>query len=132
MVFGVFDRIHDGHRQMLKQAKSLGDCLIVVVAQDHIVKELKGHKPYFNLDERLAHLKTENGIDKILIGDDKNGTWLVVKINKPNIIALGYDQLALYENLKFHLKEESNHKPDIVMLSAYRADDLHSSILNKS
>jgi FAD synthetase len=129
MVFGVFDGIHDGHRQLLKQAKNLGDYLTVVVAQNHIVEELKGHQPRLDLAERFAHLEAEDGVDQVLIGDEEHGTWQVVKTNKPDIIALGYDQKVLKEDLESHI-DEFDPKPGIVVLDAYEPNDLHSSILN--
>ena len=128
MVFGVFDGIHDGHRQLLKQAKSLGDYLVVVVAQNQVVEQLKGHRPHRDLAERIADLEVEDGVDQVLIGDEERGTWEVVKANQPDIIALGYDQQALMADLAPHL-EEFDLTPKIVVLDAYRPDELHSSIL---
>jgi FAD synthetase len=129
MVFGVFDGVHDGHRQLLKQARNLGDYLVVVVAQNHIVEQLKGHQPRLDLAERFVHLEAEDGVDQVLIGDEEHGTWEVVKANKPEIIALGYDQQALKSDLESHLKE-FDPKPDIVVLDAYEPNDLHSSMLD--
>ena len=131
MVFGVFDGIHEGHRQLLKQARNLGDYLVVVVAQNHIVEQLKGTQPRLDLAERFAHLEAEDGVDQVLIGDEEHGTWEVVKTNKPDIIALGYDQRVLKEDLEAHMKE-FNPKPGIVVLDAYEPNDLHSSILNNN
>lgn len=129
MVFGVFDGIHDGHRQFLKQAKNLGDSLIVVVAQNPIVEQLKGHAPRLDLAERFAHLENEDGVDQVVIGDEEHGTWEVVKANKPDIIALGYDQGMLKEDLEDHVKD-LGYKPAIVVMDAYEPGSLHSSKLN--
>ena len=41
MTFGSFDVLHKGHEHYLKEAKSYGDYLIVVVARDeNILKRL--------------------------------------------------------------------------------------------
>ena len=42
MTFGTFDGVHQGHENLLTQAKKLGNELIVVVAQDATVLKLKG------------------------------------------------------------------------------------------
>jgi len=41
---GVFDILHVGHIHFLKQAKELGDELIVIVAHDKTVEERKGRR----------------------------------------------------------------------------------------
>jgi FAD synthetase len=128
MVFGVFDGIHEGHRHFLKEAKRLGDYLIVVVAQDHIVAHLKGHFPNINIAERLEHLRLEDGVDEVVIGDRELSTYEVVKKYRPDIIALGYDQTLLKEDLERNL-----HKFDwpleLKVLSAYEPNIYHSSLL---
>lgn len=79
IVFGVFDGVHDGHRAMFKEAKSHGDYLIAVLAQDHIVEHLKGYLPEVNLSERMEHLQKEDLVDEVVIGDPELGTWEIVK-----------------------------------------------------
>ena len=130
MVFGVFDGIHDGHRALLKQAKDLDNYLIVVVAPDHIVNELKGHSPRHDLVKRCSEVDSITGVDEVLVGDKHNGTWEVVKKHQPDVIALGYDQTALRANLELHLDEFCS-KPAIVVLDAYKPSELHSSLINK-
>lgn len=129
MVFGVFDGLHEGHRALLKKARNLGDYLVVVVAQDHIVEKLKGHEPRLDLAERFSHLEAEDGVDQVLVGDEEHGTWEVVKANKPDIIALGYDQTVLKSDLESHM-DKFQPKPDIVVLDAYEPNTMHSSIIN--
>ena len=128
MVFGVFDGVHDGHRQFLKQAKSIGDYLVAVVAQDHVIEQLKGRLPRLTLAERLAHLESEDGVDEVLVGDAEHGTWNAVKKIGPDVIALGYDQQALKRDLESHLNT-FDPRPKIVMLDAHKPDKLHSSII---
>lgn len=100
MIFGVFDGVHDGHRAFLREAKSHGDYLIVVLAQDHIVKRLKGHLPEINLAERLVHLQKEDGVNDIVIGDAELGVWEVIKKYQPHIVAIGHDQQSLKESIE--------------------------------
>jgi len=128
MVFGVFDGIHEGHRQFFKQAKRHGGYLIVAVAQDHIVEYLKGHLPERNLARRIDDLRKEPMVDEVALGDAELGTYEVVKKHRPDVIALGYDQTALKEDLKNHLKK-FDWKLKIVVAKAHEPDTHHSSLL---
>lgn len=95
MVFGVFDRLHDGHRHFLRQARSEGDWLVAVVTPDHIVHQLKGHMPEEHAGDRMELLNREGLADQIIEGDIELGSWDVLRNHKPHIVALGYDQDAL-------------------------------------
>jgi FAD synthetase len=87
LVGGCFNRIHPGHIYFLKQAKKLGDKLIVVLANDKNNK-----KPYaLPAKKRKKMLESLNIADEILIGEAKDRTRIAKKI-KPDFIALGYDQ----------------------------------------
>lgn len=116
MVFGSFDGLHDGHRAMLKEAKALGDFLIAVVAQDHIVQHLKGSLPSKNFIERFEHLQKADGVDKVVIGDAEVSIWNVVKKHKPNIIGIGHDQQSLREDLEKNMPKV-RPKPKLVSLT---------------
>jgi FAD synthetase len=83
---GCFNKIHPGHIYFLKKAKEFG-YLIIVLTHDKNNK-----KPYAipatKRKNSLAELKIA---DKIVIGNPKNFSTIVKK-EKPDIIALGYDQ----------------------------------------
>lgn len=91
MVFGVFDLLHPGHISFLRQAKRLGDFLVVSVARDINVKRFKGYMPSQSEKERVAALKKLKFVNKVMLGGLKN-PWPHIKKEKPDIIALGYDQ----------------------------------------
>ena len=87
LVGGCFNVIHPGHIYFLKQAKKLGDELIIILTNDENNK-----KPYaLPAKERKKMLESLNIADKILIGHLKDKAKIVEKV-KPFIIALGYDQ----------------------------------------
>lgn len=86
---GAFNTVHPGHVWFLKKAKELGDCLIVVVANDRTVMK---RKPLIKPQgERKKALEKLGIADKVLIGDERDFLG-VVKRERPSIIALGYDQ----------------------------------------
>jgi len=89
---GVFDIIHPGHINTLRAAKILGDVLIVVVANDKIVKKMKDKMPLHTMEQRRALVSSLTMVDCAIIGDEKD-IFKTVEYVKPDIIALGYDQI---------------------------------------
>ncbi len=126
--FGVFDGIHDGHREMLKEARSLGTYLVVSVTQDHIVEMLKQHKTRQNLQQRIEALKAIELADEVVAGDHDISTWKVLQTHQPSIIALGYDQRHLLEAIT-HAISQFTFPTTIHVLSPHHPDKLHSSLL---
>ena len=93
MVFGTFDILHLGHLNLFKQAKQLGDKLVVVVARDCNVKKVKGQKTMHNEKERLEFLRHIDLVDGVMLGDKRDMYKVIGKV-KPDLIALGYDQVV--------------------------------------
>lgn len=122
MIFGVFDGLHDWHRTMLREAKSHGDYLIVVVAQNHIVQHLRGNLPNLDLVERMEHLRAEDYVNEVVIGDKDLGTWEIVKKRRPDIIACGHDQQPLKEDLEKNF-DKIGYEPRIIILSSYEPNE---------
>lgn len=125
LVFGVFDGLHDGHRSFLRQAKACGDFLIVAVAQDDVIHMLKNKKPRHSLKERIASLQKEGIVDNVVAGDTDIATWGVVEKYKPDIIALGYDQLALQKGIETYIKNR-HLKIELRVLDPYKPE-IHKS-----
>jgi len=107
MVFGTFDGLHPGHLNFFKQAKDLAEnsFLIVSIARDKNVKRIKGKLPLFSEKERKSLVKKSGLADKIVLGDEKNYLKHILK-ERPEIIALGYDQKEYVKDLKKKLKKK--------------------------
>lgn len=70
---GCFDIIHIGHLNTLKQAKKLGDILMVCLSSDEQIKLLKGKdRPINNYQDRIDLFKTINYVDYIILYDESN------------------------------------------------------------
>lgn len=70
---GYFNPLHGGHIDYLKEAKTLGDCLVVIVNNDDQVK-LKGSTPFMNENERLKIIRSLKFVDLACISIDKDKT----------------------------------------------------------
>ena len=127
MAFGAFDVLHLGHLRMLKQAQKLGDRLVVVVASDAILEKGKGHKAYFNEDERRELVASFRYVDKAIRGDRHNTLEPILK-EKPDVIAFGYDQPKKPSELLEELKSAGLRKlPKIVRLKPFKTGRHKSS-----
>lgn len=100
MVFGVFDGFHEGHEAFLREARSFGDYLIAVVAQDHVVRHLFGKEPAVNFVARFEELEKRDKVDEVAIGGAAFGNWEIVERLRPDIVAFAADQKLLLENFK--------------------------------
>ncbi|EGG42019.1 cytidyltransferase-like protein [Candidatus Nitrosarchaeum limnium SFB1] len=89
---GVFDIIHPGHIYTLNAAKSLGDVLIVVVATDNTALKMKKRQPLHSKEQRQELVNSLIMVDLCLIGQEDD-IFKTVNLVKPQIIALGYDQV---------------------------------------
>ena len=89
---GVFDIIHPGHIHTLNSAKKLGDVLVVVVATDKTTQKLKNKKPLHGQEQRKVLVQSLKMVDLCVIGNEED-MFKTVDMIKPDIIALGYDQV---------------------------------------
>ena len=89
---GVFDIIHPGHIHTLNEAKKLGDFLVVVIATDKTVIKMKKREPLHDAQARQELVSSLSMVDLCIIGDEED-IFKTVDLIKPQIIALGYDQI---------------------------------------
>ncbi|MDH3192460.1 MAG: FAD synthase [Nitrosopumilus sp.] len=89
---GVFDIIHPGHIYTLNAARTLGDILVVVVATDSTAVKMKKRKPLHSQEQRQELVYSLKMVDVCLIGQEDD-IFKTVNLVRPQIIALGYDQI---------------------------------------
>lgn len=88
---GCFDVIHRGHTTHLRQAKELGDVLVVALNDDASVRRLKGpERPVNSVADRTAVLQALGCVDYVVVfaGDTPID---VIAALKPDIYAKGGD-----------------------------------------
>ncbi|HEY4514297.1 MAG TPA: adenylyltransferase/cytidyltransferase family protein [Candidatus Paceibacterota bacterium] len=131
MIFGTFDMIHEGHVDFFKQARSLAPepHLIVSVGRDSAVHRVKKMTPRHREAERLAMIAAHELVDEALLGDEVGHINHIVA-QRPDIIALGYDQSGEYvEDLERDLKE-AGLSTRIVRLRPFKPDVYKTSRIN--
>jgi len=89
---GVFDIIHPGHIYTLNAAKALGDVLVVVVATDNTSEKMKKRRPLHTQEQRQELVNSLSIVDLCLVGQEDD-IFKTVNMVRPQIIALGYDQI---------------------------------------
>ncbi len=117
IVFGTFDKLHEGHIHMLKEAKEYGEYLTVVVALDDTVCALGRHKPENSQTERLKMVEELGIADKVRLGCF-NDHYRAIREEQPDIVALGYDQKIFVDDLSNNINPETR----IVRLSPHKAE----------
>ena len=88
---GVFDILHKGHFELLAEAKTLGEKLIVGINSDASVKRLKGEtRPINNQMKRISQLEILPWVDQVVVFDEDTPYELIKKL-KPHVIVKGGD-----------------------------------------
>ena len=68
---GCFDLLHPGHLGGLRNARALGDCLVVGINSDESVRKLKGEdRPIVSLSERVELLQAIRWVDHVVPFDE--------------------------------------------------------------
>lgn len=86
---GCFDLLHVGHVQLLQEAATLGDVLIVAINSDASVRKLKGpDRPVIGEQDRARLLAALGCVDHVLIFDDDTPHRLLEAI-RPDVLVKG-------------------------------------------
>jgi len=167
MVFGTFDLLHPGHINFLKQASELarpqrqqparqcqalaggaglrggrGVFLIVSVARDVNVIKTKNQRPIDDEQERVRKISMVPFVNKVMLGGLKD-PWAHIIKQKPDIIALGYDQGIYVKNqeagirnqgvkvLEAELQKHGLKKTEVVRLKPFWPEIYKSKFIRK-
>lgn len=87
---GCFDIIHVGHVRYLKDAKKLGDILVVGINSDGSVKRLKEGRPIVTAEQRAEVLSNLSMVDYVTIFDEDT-PYELIKYLMPDVLVKGGD-----------------------------------------
>lgn len=93
--YGVFDVLHRGHLNILTNATSLGDRLVVAVQDDAGVMASKGQAPILTLAERMDQLRALPFVDEVIeysAGPGKDAVAVFLR-EMPDVVVQGDDWL---------------------------------------
>ena len=88
---GCFDIVHLGHLHVLREAKALGDLLIVAVNSDGSVKKIKGpSRPVLGEVARTELIAALEMVDYVTLFDEPDPTCAIAAIH-PDVLVKGGD-----------------------------------------
>lgn len=87
---GCFDILHVGHVRYLKEAKSLGDYLIVALNSDSSVRSIKPNRPVNDEFSRAEVLLAIQFVDFVTIFNEDT-PYNLIKMLSPDILVKGGD-----------------------------------------
>jgi len=98
---GVWDLFHIGHLNLIKNAKGLGDVLIVGVSTDECVIREKGKTPVIPYEQRKQIVESIKYVDCVIPQYTRDKTKLIKTI-KPDVLVAGddWDRLKGQETLE--------------------------------
>lgn len=111
LVFGTFDGIHAGHEFFLRSAKARGTRLVVGVARDAHVLQLKSRKPRTSEERRLKEIQALPYVDSAELCDEQLSSFRIIENVSPDLIVLGHDQNELESALLTWMGESGHYVP---------------------
>jgi FAD synthetase len=114
---------------MFKEAKEYGEKLIAIIGRDENIEKMKGIEPMHNENERLEIIQHIDLVDLARLGDKKD-VYKVILEEKPDIIALGYDQKYYIDKLSDAITK-AGLNTQIVRLSEYESKRLKTNKIKK-
>jgi rfaE bifunctional protein nucleotidyltransferase chain/domain len=100
---GCFDLLHVGHVRYLREARRLGDALLVAINSDRSVRALKGAgRPVMSESERAEVLAALASVDFVTVFDDESPRTLIAEL-LPDVLVKGGD----YATDEIHGREET-------------------------
>lgn len=99
ITYGTYDLFHEGHYNLLKRAKELGDYLIVGVTTDNFDLERGKMNTCNNVMERIEAVKATGFADQIVIEEYKGQKISDIQKYNVDIFAIGSDWTGYFDYL---------------------------------
>jgi len=125
LCFGTFDGLHPGHEDYFRQAREIGERVVVVVARDETVIAVKGHTPRIHEAHRVSMVHDHALVHEARLGYPGDKYQIIEEIH-PDIILLGYDQQAFVDRLISAVQERG------LVVDIRRAKPYHPEVYKSS
>lgn len=104
MCHGVYDLLHYGHVEHLKEAKSFGDVLVVSVTAASFVN--KGpDRPYFTDEQRLEFLASIEYVDYVMLSNEPTALTNIAAV-QPDVYVKGQEFQSGTDGVTGHVAHE--------------------------
>jgi len=100
LVAGTFDILHESHINMLRNARNLGDRLIVMLSTDEFNWNEKQKKAYQSYDTRKYVLESLRYVDLVVPEQSWDDKELYIDMFEVDIFAMGDDWRGKFDSLK--------------------------------
>lgn len=122
ITYGTFDLFHEGHYNLLKRAKELGDYLIVGVTTQHY-DETRGKVNVIDpILERIENVRKAGFADEIIVEDHEGQKIEDIQKYKADIFTVGSDWVGYFDYLRAFC--------EVIYLE--RTPDISSTMIRKS
>jgi FAD synthetase len=126
IAFGAFDPLNEGQIDFLRQAKALGDHLLVVVAHEEAIWANKGRDQKHTEEERIAAVKALGIADDVMLGRKNADRYHLLREVDFDVVALGYNQKPTNDEVQDALHSMGKWQIKIVRLKPYKPDEYPS------
>nr|BCB22621.1 glycerol-3-phosphate cytidylyltransferase [Erysipelothrix rhusiopathiae] len=99
ITYGTFDLLHQGHINILKRAKALGDYLIVGISTDEF-NELKKKDSFHSFETRKYILEAIKYVDEVIAEETWDQKVSDIKNNNIDVFVMGDDWEGKFDDLK--------------------------------
>ena len=122
---GVFDYFHLGHLRLFKNAKNLGDYLIVAVQEENFILKTKPHANiFYHTEQRVEIISALRVVDEVTLYQDVDTFLPTIDFD---IFAIGEDQN--HAGFQRAVKWCKEHGKEVIRLS--RTPGICSSDIKK-
>ena len=100
ITYGTYDLLHQGHINLLRRAKELGDYLIVALSTDEFNWNEKGKKCYFSYEIRKKMLEAIRYVDEVIPEENWAQKRTDIHTHNVDIFVMGDDWAGKFDFLK--------------------------------
>ncbi|XP_037809688.1 ethanolamine-phosphate cytidylyltransferase isoform X1 [Lucilia sericata] len=126
---GCYDMVHFGHANSLRQAKALGDKVIVGIHTDEEIAKHKG-PPVFTEEERVKMVKGIKWVDEVVLGAPYVTTLEVLDEHNCDFCVHGDDITMTAEGVDtYHLVKKANRYKEVKRTAGVSTTDLVGRML---